>query len=164
MTDQQTGVAKPAKPFEPRVSIITLGVTDMPRARKFYTDLGWDFSAAQSNHHVSFFQGRGVVLGLYGAEALALDAGVKYEGHGFRAATLAYNCASEDEVDSAHAHALACGATAIKHPQKVFWGGYSGYFADPDGHLWEVAYNPFFAMDDDGHMILNASETAAQDG
>lgn len=140
--------------FDNRISIVTLGVSDMEIARQFYTKLGWALSQEQSNTQVSFFQGKGIILGLYGAQALAQDAGVKYEGHGFRPSSLAYNCASEADVDEAFAHALSAGATAIKHPQKVFWGGYSGYFSDPDGHFWEIAHNPFFKMDEEGHLIL----------
>ncbi|MEO0498707.1 MAG: VOC family protein [Pseudomonadota bacterium] len=143
--------------LKPRINIVTLGVTDMPRARAFYEALGWPLEAEQSNEQVSFFRGTNVVLGLFGASALAQDANVKAEGHGFRAVTTAYNCGSEAEVDAAYAHAVSVGATALKQPQKVFWGGYSGYFADPDGHLWEVAYNPFFPMDDHGHIDFAAA-------
>ena len=138
--------------FEPRMSLITLGVADMPRARAFYEALGWR-AAGASNEHVTFFQGRGIVLGLFGHDELAADAGVENTPPpAFRGMSIAYNCHSETEVDAAFAHAIACGATAMKQPQKVFWGGYSGYFADPDGHLWEVAFNPFSPLDGDGHM------------
>ncbi|MEN0088145.1 MAG: VOC family protein [Pseudomonadota bacterium] len=143
--------------LKPRINIVTLGVSDMPTARAFYEALGWPLEAAQSNDQVSFFRGTNIVLGLFGAESLAEDANVKGGGHGFKAVTTAYNCLSEAEVDEAYAHAVSVGATAIKQPQKVFWGGYSGYFADPDGHLWEVAYNPFFAMDENGHIDFAAN-------
>jgi len=140
--------------FEPRISIVTLGVKDMPTARKFYEELGWK-AAAHSNENVTFFQGRGVVFGLYGHDALAQDAGVETQDQpGFRGTSLAYNCANEREVDEAYAHALSCGAVETKRPEKVFWGGYSGYFSDPDGHLWEVAYNPFAKIDENGHLLI----------
>lgn len=140
--------------FEPRVSIITLGVKDMPKARKFYEDLGWKVGGP-SNENVTFFQGRGLILGLYGHDALAKDAGVKTAPQPeFRGSSLAYNVASQNEVDLAYAHAVKCGAKAVKKPEEVFWGGYSGYFADHDGHLWEVAHNPFAQFSSDGHLIL----------
>lgn len=142
--------------FEPRISLVTLGVADMARARDFYQRLGWRLSD-QSNENVSFFQGRGIVLGLFGHAALAEDAGIDAERSGFRGVTLAYNCRSEAEVDAAFAHAVDCGAGVVKQPEKVFWGGYSGYFSDPDGHLWEVAHNPFAPLDKDGHMILDGA-------
>lgn len=140
--------------FEPRVSLITLGVKDMKITRKFYEDLGWK-AAAPSNENVTFFQGRGVILGLYGHDALAQDAGVDTQTQpNFRGTSLSYNCASETEVDEAFAHALKCGAVEAKKPEKVFWGGYSGYFSDPDGHLWEVAFNPFANFSKEGHLLI----------
>lgn len=153
--------------FEPRISIVTLGVGDMNRSRAFYEALGWEAMDA-SNENVTFFQGRGIVLGLYGHEALAEDAGVAGEGvavtPGFRGVALAYNCRSEAETDAAFGQALACGAKAVKRPEKVFWGGYSGYFADPDGHLWEVAHNPFAPMDKDGHLAMEPEEASGGEG
>ena len=144
--------------FEPRISIITLGVSDLKKSNIFYQKLGWSLSD-QSNDSVSFFQGRGIVLGLYGEEALADDAQVPFESdeniNKFRGNAIAYNCNNELEVDKLFAHAINIGGKSVKHPEKVFWGGYSGYFADPDNHLWEVAYNPFFAMSEDGHLDLN---------
>jgi catechol 2,3-dioxygenase-like lactoylglutathione lyase family enzyme len=138
----------------PRVSLITLGVADLPRARKFYEALGLTASAA-SQDSVTFFQlGGGVALGLFDRQALADDAKVPNSPSGFSGITLAQNCPSEADVDAVMAHALSCGATLKKPTQKVFWGGYSGYFADPDGHLWEVAYNPFFPLDADGGLKL----------
>lgn len=128
------------------ISIVTLGVTDLFRSTKFYTDLGW-INTAASQESVSFLQGHSIVLGLYGRAALAEDAGVENTAPGFRGCSLAINLESEDAVDGFFAHALSCGATSIKHPQSVFWGGYSSYFADPDGHLWEIAFNPFFGGD-----------------
>jgi predicted lactoylglutathione lyase len=144
--------------FEPRISIITLGVSDMVRSRKFYEDLGWKAIKA-SNESVTFFKGRGIVLGLYGHDALAEDAGiVGGPPPEFRGVSLAYNSSSEAEVDASFKHAVYCGAKSIKKPEKVFWGGYSGYFADPDGHLWELAYNPFAPLDKDGHMQMDGDE------
>lgn len=141
--------------FEPRVSIITLGVKDMKKARSFYEALGWQ-AGGPSNDSVTFFQGRGIVLGLYGHDALADDAGVELApSPSYRGSSLAYNVKSEAQVDDAFAHAVKCGATPVKQPEKVFWGGYSGYFSDPDGHLWEVAHNPFAQFCEDGHLIID---------
>jgi predicted lactoylglutathione lyase len=139
--------------FDPRISMITLGVADVAASTAFYEKLGFHKSSA-SQESVTFLKLKGTALGLFGRAALAEDAGVDAEGSGFRAVTLAHNLSSEAEVDAAFAHALACGATAAKKPEKVFWGGYSGYFADPDGHLWELAYNPFMANDENGFMQL----------
>ena len=139
--------------FDPRISMITLGVADLAASTAFYERLGFEKSPA-SQESVTFFRLNGTALGLFGRASLAEDAGVEEAGSGFRAVTLAHNLASEAAVDEAFAHALACGATAVKKPEKVFWGGYSGYFADPDGHLWELAYNPFMANDEDGFMQL----------
>jgi catechol 2,3-dioxygenase-like lactoylglutathione lyase family enzyme len=140
--------------MDQRLSIVTLGVADLARARRFYCDgLGWRESSA-GNESVSFIDAGGVVLGLYGREALAEDAGVPDEGDGFSGFALAHNVASEAEVDRVLAEAVEAGATLVKPGQKVFWGGYSGYFADPDGHLWEVAHNPFFPLDADGRVQL----------
>lgn len=122
--------------------MITLGVADLQRSIEFYEKkLG--FPRLESSPKVAFFTLNGTWLGLYGREALAEDATVSSEGNGFNSFALAYNVASEAEVDEALAEALAAGATLAKPAQKAFWGGYSGYFKDPDGHLWEVAHNPF---------------------
>jgi uncharacterized protein len=139
--------------LEPRITLITLGVADVKRARHFYEALGFTASAA-SNGDVTFFQLGGMALGLYGRKALAHDANVPDAEPGFSGVTIAHNCRSEAEVDAVIAHAVACGATLKKPAQKVFWGGYSGYFADPDGHLWEVAHNPFFPLDAAGAVQL----------
>lgn len=135
------------------VSIIALGVADLARARAFYETLG--FAAGPgSNENIVFFQIGALVLSIFPRKLLAEDAEVADDGHGFDGMTLAHNYSSEEAVDAAMAHALASGATLKKKPQKVFWGGYSGYFADPDGHLWEVAYNPFVKVDDHGIVTL----------
>lgn len=128
------------------ISIVTLGVEDLGLATRFYEKLGWANTTA-SQAEVTFLQGHSVVLGLYGRAALAADAGVENTQPGFRGTALAVNLTDEAAVDSFFEHAIASGATAVKSPQKVFWGGYSGYFADPDGHLWEIAFNPFFSGD-----------------
>ena len=135
------------------ISMVTLGVDDLARSRAFYEALGWAV-APQSQDSVVFLQGRNIVLGLYGRQALAEDAGIENTPSGFSGIALAINVSSETEADRLFDLAVANGATAHKSPQKVFWGGYSGYFADPDGHLWEVAHNPFFAMDADGNLQL----------
>lgn len=127
--------------MKPRISMITLGVRDLAASIRFYEE-GLGFPRLDSPPDVAFFTLDGTWLGLYGREALAEDAAVPAEGYGFAGFALAHNVASEAEVDSVVEQAVAAGATLVKPPQKVFWGGYSGYFADPDGHLWEVAYNP----------------------
>lgn len=129
--------------MQPRISMITLGVRDLAAAVKFY-EQGLGFPRRESPPEVAFFTLNGTWLGLYGREALAEDATVSAEGHGFESFTLAHNVATETEVDAVVAQAVAAGATLVKSPRKVFWGGYSGYFRDPDGHLWEVACNPLF--------------------
>ena len=139
--------------MEPRISIVTLGISDMKRARTFYERLGFVASSA-SQDSITFLRAGGIVLALYGRAALAEDALVADSEPGFSGMTLAHNCRSEAEVDTVIAHAVACGATLQKPAQKVFWGGYSGYFADPDGHLWEVAYNPFLPLDQNGQPEL----------
>lgn len=137
----------------PCINLVTLGVADVPRARSFYEALGWRASGA-SQAQVTFFHGPGAVLALFGRAALAEDAHVADRPTGFSAVTLAHNLPSEGEVDAFYTAALAAGATPVKQPQKVFWGGYSGYFADPDGHLWEVAHNPFFPLNEQGLIVL----------
>jgi catechol 2,3-dioxygenase-like lactoylglutathione lyase family enzyme len=139
--------------MQPRLNVVTLGVADVARAKAFYEALGF-LPCGFHNPDVAFYEAGGVALGLFGRTSLAEDAGVPDRGDGFRAVSLAHNTRSEAEVDAVLAHAVACGATLIKPAQKVFWGGYSGYFADPDGHLWEVAYNPGFPLDEAGHLQL----------
>ena len=129
--------------MKPRISMITLGVRSLAVAVKFYEE-GLGFPRMESAPEVAFFTLNGTWLGLYGRDALAEDATVSVEGHGFESFSLAHNVQSEAEVDEVMAQAIEAGATLVKKPQKVFWGGYSGYFKDPDGHLWEVAHNPHF--------------------
>ncbi|WP_461519504.1 VOC family protein [Porticoccus sp.] len=129
--------------MKPRISMITLGVSDLNRAIHFY-EQGLGFPRLPSPPEVAFFTLNGSWLGLYGKEALAKDANVSPQGEGFAGFALAHNVSTEAEVDEVVNQAIAAGATLVKKPQQVFWGGYSGYFKDPDGHLWEVAHNPFF--------------------
>ena len=123
--------------------MITLGVKDIEKSVKFYQD-GLGFPKMESPPEVVFFTLNGSWLGLYGHDALAADASVSPEGSGFNGFALAHNVASEAEVDKLIEQALSAGATPARAAQKTFWGGYSGYFKDPDGYLWEVAYNPYF--------------------
>lgn len=135
--------------------IITLGVKDFEKSRKFYSEvLGWKQSGA-SNDGVSFFQAGGIVLAIFPREELAKDALVPSEGSGFAGFSLAHNAHSESEVDEIIADLRSKGVKIVKDPQKVFWGGYSSYFADPDDYLWEVAYNPFFPFDESGNLKLD---------
>jgi len=139
---------------EPRLSIITLGITDMKRARAFYETLGFTASSA-SNDDVTFFHAGGMVLGLYGRKALADDAKVAAgNAAGFSGIAIAHNCRSEADVDEVLTQAELAGAKITKPAEKAFWGGYSGYFSDPDNHLWEVAFNPFFPLNDAGQIVL----------
>lgn len=137
-----------------RVTLITLGVADLDRSRAFYAALGWTPTKQQDG--VVFYQINGMVLGLFGLEPLAADQGRPKAKLGTGAMTLAQNFATTGEVDAAYTAALAAGATGLKAPEKVFWGGYSGYYADPDGHVWEVAMNPFWPLNDDGSLTLPA--------
>ena len=133
-----------------RVTLITLGVADLDRAKAFYGALGWESS--ESTPGVVFYDLGGMKLGLFGLEPLAKDQGRPGATLGTGAVTLAQNFNSPQEVDAAFALALKAGATALKTPEKVFWGGYSGYYADLDGHVWELAHNPFWTMDADGKL------------
>ncbi len=139
--------------MEQRVSLITLGVADLARGRAFYEALGWK-AAAYGNEGVAFFQAGGIVLALWGRKDLAEDAKLADDGSGFRGVALAYNTRSKDEVDTVLAEAGRAGARILKPGQVAFWGGYTGYFADPDGHVWEVAWNPDFRIDADGSARL----------
>jgi hypothetical protein len=137
-----------------RISLITLGVEDLARSTEFYGKLGWKKSGA-SQEAVTFIQLKGVVLSLFSRQSLAEDANVENSTPGFSGITLAHNVSSERGVDAVYKFAISCGARPVKVPEKVFWGGYSGYVADPDGHLWEIAYNPFFPMNVEGHLLLS---------
>jgi hypothetical protein len=129
--------------MKPRISMITLGVEDLSKSTEFYHS-GLGFPKLDSPPEVRFFNLNGSWLGLYDRASLAEDAMVSSEGSGFNNFALAHNVATEEEVDQVVEQALKAGATLAKKAQKTSWGGYSGYFKDPDGHLWEVAHNPFF--------------------
>lgn len=141
--------------MKPRISMITLGVGDLDRSIRFY-EQGLGLPRMDSPPEVAFFTLDGSWLSLFGRDALAEDAGIASDGGGFRGFSLAHNVGSEAEVDAVIAQAVAAGARLLKPGQKTSWGGYSGYFADPDGYLWEVAHNPLFwvgprdATTDDG--------------
>ena len=140
-----------------RVTLITLGTRDLAASRAFYARLGWQ-EHGESQPGVAFFQLHGQALALFGLQDLAKDQSRPDAPLGIGAITLAQNFATEAEVDAAFAAALAAGATALKAPEKVFWGGYSGYWADPDGHVWEVAMNPFWPLAPDGSLTLPESK------
>ncbi|ATQ54353.1 VOC family protein [Paracoccus yeei] len=136
-----------------RVTLITLGVQDLDRSRRFYADWGWQAHPA-SQPGLVLFQMTGAALALFQRGELAHDQGRPEAELGTGAMTLAQNCADDAEADAVFAAALAAGARAIKPPEKAVWGGYSGYLADPDGHVWEIACNPFWPLDADGALTL----------
>ncbi len=141
--------------MEPRISLITLGVGDLERSLRFYRDgLGWPVSGASSPGVVAFLHTRGAVLALYPRRDLAADANIPETGSGFGGIALAHNVRRREEVDSVIAEAVNAGGSVLKAAHDADWGGYSGYFADPDGYPWEVAWNPFFPMDADGNVKL----------
>ena len=133
-----------------RVTLIALGVDDLDRSAAFYEALGWQ--AAQELPGVKFYRLKGMMLGLTGKGALAQDQGRPGATLGTGAMALAQNYAGPEDVDAAFAGAVSAGATALKRPEKAEWGGYSGYYADPDGHVWEVAHNPFWPLDAEGYL------------
>jgi predicted lactoylglutathione lyase len=139
---------------EQRVSLITLGVRDLARSRRFYEALGWSTNAAEHDD-VVFFQAGGIVVALWGRDELAGDSAVSDSG-GWGGVTLAHNVRSPAEVDAVIAEAAAAGATIGRPGAQTFWGGYSGVFLDPDGHPWEVAHNPRWTLLDDGSVRLAA--------
>jgi catechol 2,3-dioxygenase-like lactoylglutathione lyase family enzyme len=139
--------------MEPRLNIVTLGVRDLDRALHFYRDgLGWK-PAVESGDFVLFDMG-GAALALYPHDLLAQDAGVSTGPRAFGGVTLAQNVRTRQEVDRTIASACAAGATLLRRASEKEWGGYSGYFADPDGHPWEVAHNPHFRLDDRGRLVF----------
>ncbi|MGB7434515.1 MAG: VOC family protein [Candidatus Acidiferrum sp.] len=139
--------------MQQRISLLTLGVADLDRSREFYERLGWRRSVADAEGIV-FFQTGSIALALYPRSDLAADANVPAEGHGFPGFAIAYNARTRDEVDTVLAQAQAAGARLLKPAQQAFWGGYSGYFSDPDGFPWEVAWNPSFPLAEDGSLRL----------
>ena len=138
--------------MEQRVSLVTLGVRDLARARSFYEALGWK-TGAEPNDDVVFFQAGCMVLALWGRDQLAEDSGVE-DGGGWGGVTLAYNARSPAEVDGVMQEAAAAGARITRPAAETFWGGYSGTFSDPEGHAWEVAHNPHWTLDEDGSIRL----------
>jgi catechol 2,3-dioxygenase-like lactoylglutathione lyase family enzyme len=138
--------------MEQRLSLITLGVTDLPRARAFYEHLGWK---GQEVEETVFFQAGGITLVLWGRDKLALDSGVADTGgDGFGGAVLAHNVRSEAEVDEVIAEATSAGATVTRAPGATFYGGYAACFVDPECHVWEIAYNPGFTFREDGSIAV----------
>ena len=136
----------------PRISLVTLGVADVPAATAFYQALGWDLSSSSVPGDVSFFRLGGAALAVWGRDDLTADvgSGTGEEAPPFREVTLAINVADESEVDDALASAAAAGGTIVVPGHRADWGGYTGYFSDPDGHVWEVAHNPYWPLGDDG--------------
>lgn len=138
--------------MDQRVSLITLGVGDLARSRAFYEELGWK-TGAEPGADVVFFQAGGLIVALWDRHNLAQDSGVE-DRSGWGGVTLAYNVRSPESVDAVLAEAAAAGATVARAGAETFWGGYSGVFVDPDGHPWEVAYNPHWTLRDDGSVTL----------
>jgi catechol 2,3-dioxygenase-like lactoylglutathione lyase family enzyme len=139
--------------MEPRVSLITLGVADLARSRAFYEKLGFKPSSVGGGD-VVFFQAGALALCLFPRESLACDAKVSADGSGFRGIALAHNVREKADVEAVMAQAQAAGAAVVKPAEDAPWGGRSGYFADPDGHLWEVAWNPHFPLSADGALSV----------
>lgn len=139
--------------MDQRVSLITLGVDDISRARTFYEALGWQ---GQQVEDTVFFQAGALAIVLWGRSDLAIDAGISNTGETqeFRSIALAHNVRSREEVDEALDQAKRAGAEVTRSAAETFYGGYAGYFADLDGHLWEIAYNPGFMLTDDGSLVL----------
>jgi uncharacterized protein len=139
--------------MEPRISIVTLAVDDLDRAVRFYQEMGLTRHRGITDG-VAFFQMGGMILSLFPRADLAKDAGIENRPTGFAGVALAYNTRSDAEVDEVIAAAKAAGGRIVKKPERAFWGGYSGYFADTEGHLWEVAHNPGFPIDGEGRIAL----------
>ena len=138
--------------MEQRISLVTLGVRDYPRAKAFYEALGW--SAAMDIEETAFFQANGSILVLWGREKLAVDSGIDDDGARWGGVTLAHNVGSREEVGDVIAAARALGAEITREPAETFYGGYAGVFRDLDGHAWEVAHNPGFGLDERGNVVL----------
>jgi predicted lactoylglutathione lyase len=140
--------------MEQRLSLVTLGVRDLGRARRFYEALGWT-TRAEPEDDVVFFQTGGMIVALWGRDELAEDSGVRDKG-GWGGVTLAHNTRSPAEVDEVIEEARAAGGRIVREPGKTFWGGYSGVFVDPEGHPWEVAHNPSWTITADGETRLDS--------
>ncbi len=136
-----------------KFTLITLGVRDFQKSLAFYEGLGWKQSKFSQEEYALFPLG-GIVLGLYPLKSLEQDTTLRYQASSFAGMTISYNARSEEEVDAILEEAKRLGATIVKPAQKVFWGGYSGYFKDLDGYLFEVAFNPFWPMDSEGNLVL----------
>lgn len=136
-----------------RMSLVTLGVDDLPRAAKFYEEMGLQ-RRLKNAEGVAFFDAGGIVLSIYSREALAKDARIENSKPGFSGVALAYNVPSEAEVELVLEAAEKAGGRILKKADRIFWGGYLGYFADPEGHIWEVAHNPGFSFDDRGNVVV----------
>ncbi|RFC62114.1 VOC family protein [Fulvimarina endophytica] len=136
-----------------RITLVTLGVADIAASRAFYARLGWQ-PVPGENADVSFYRMNGMALALFDRSELAADQGRPGASLGTGAVTLAQNFPGTAEVDAAFEAAIAAGATILKRPEAVFWGGYSGYWADPDGHVWELAHNPFWSLDAEGALTI----------
>jgi uncharacterized protein len=146
---------RPSEP-KPRLTAVTLGVRDFQASLRFYEALGFARKLSSTGDQIAFLDAGGVVLALYRWDELAQDAALESQpvGAGFRGTTLAWNCASRADVDAAFVRALTAGASLLKAAQETSWGGYSGYFADPDGHPWEIVHVPGFALSPDGRLML----------
>lgn len=147
--------------MDQRVSLVTLGVADMDRARDFYVALGW--TPGPSPEHIEFFQAGGMVVGLWDRMALAVDSGIDIDdetedtpgsGDSWGGKVLGLNVSSAGDVDEQFETAVDAGATVLRRPATRYWGGYSAVFEDPDGHVWEIAYNPWWSVTDDGRTLL----------
>lgn len=139
--------------MEQRLTIVGLGVNNLKESSQFYEEkFGWK-KMKSSNDGITFFQLNGILLSLYPKEKLAEDATVNSEGHGFKGFTLAFNTRTKEEVDELIEDLAAKGVKIIKKPEEVFWGGYSSYIADPDENLWEIAFNPFLPLDENGNTV-----------
>ena len=143
---------EPCGPVEQRLSLVTLGVADLPRSRRFYEGLGW-VTRAEPEDDVVFFQAGGMVVALWSRQHLEEDSGVEDSG-GWGGVTFAHNVRSPAEVDAVIKQAREAGARIAREGAETFWGGYSGVFVDPDGHPWEVAHNPRWTLTDDGSVVL----------
>ncbi|GAA5166298.1 VOC family protein [Ornithinimicrobium tianjinense] len=146
--------------MDQRLSLVTLGVADMDRAKDFYTALGWE--TGPSPEHIVFFQTGGMVVALWERMALAVDSGIDLDdededtpgSEGWGGKVLGLNVGSAGDVDEQFATAVDAGATVLRRPATRYWGGYSGIFADPDGHVWEIAHNPYWTVTDEGQTLL----------
>lgn len=137
--------------MEQRLTIVGLGVSDLKVSTSFYEEcFGWE-KTESSNDNITFFQLNGILLSLYPSEKLAEDAGVEAAGSGFKGFSLAHNPRTKEAVDELFAELEGKNVKIVKRPEEVFWGGYSGYIADPDGNLWEIAFNPFLPLDENGN-------------